>query len=124
MKNMIKQSENAIQASSFQWLWNQYPQTRRLFFSIPLGGLRTPTEAVTLKATGAVKGTPDTLLAMPGMWQGCKYPVMFIEFKTDSGKLSEEQVKSHAALTGAGNGVVVIRSFEEFQNFIKIYLSV
>jgi hypothetical protein len=118
----MKLSENKIQSESVKWLWNTYPKTRRLFFSIPLGGLRTPTEASQLQATGAVKGTPDTLLAISGWHGGNWCSAMFIEFKTDSGKLSPEQVKSHEALKAAGNGVIVVRSLDEFQKFIHQYL--
>ena len=115
---MIKHSEDKIQADCFKWLWMNYPQTRRLYFSIPLGGLRTPQGAAVLMATGAVKGTPDTCLAVAANG----FNALYIEFKTDTGKLSPEQVKSHEALKKAGNAVVIVRSMQEFQGIVIPYL--
>jgi hypothetical protein len=116
------ESEDKIQASCFEWLWNTHPRTRRLFFSIPLGGLRTPSEAARLQATGAVKGTPDTLLAIPGSINRVFYTALFIEFKTPDGKVTPEQAKCHEILQSAGNGVIIIRSLVDFQNLIRQYL--
>lgn len=118
-----KVSENKIQADCWQWLWNTYPRTRRLYFSIPLGGLRLPSEAATLQATGAVPGTPDTLLSISSSFKnGIKYPVLYIEFKTATGVVSEAQEKSQTALKDAGNGVILCRSLEEFKKIIHEYL--
>jgi hypothetical protein len=117
-----KKSEDAIQAECFKWLWNTYPKTRRLYFSIPLGGLRTPSGAALLQATGAVKGTPDTCLAISSKLDGIKVNALYIEFKTDKGVLSPEQVASHLTLRNAWNGVVVVRSLEEFKKVINDYL--
>jgi hypothetical protein len=116
------ESEDKIQADCVSWLWNTHSRTRRLFFSIPLGGLRTPSEAARLQATGAVKGTPDTLLAIPGSINKVFYTALFIEFKTPDGKVTPEQETSHEALRGAGNAVVIIRSLIDFQNLIRQYL--
>lgn len=114
--------EEKIQAESFKWLWNHHIRTRRLFFSIPLGGLRSASEAARLQATGAISGVPDTLLCLPGKYQGKQYPVAFIEFKTPEGKVSSMQLAVHRSLEEAGNLVVIIRSLEDFKKFIHEYL--
>jgi hypothetical protein len=119
---MKLESEDKIQSDCWQWLWNYHPRTRRLFFSIPLGGLRLPREAARLQATGALAGTPDTLLSISGSYRGKKYPVAFIEFKTPDGKLNAFQKIMIPALESAGNLVMVIRSLEDFKKFIYEYL--
>jgi hypothetical protein len=47
---------------------------------------------------------------------------LFIEMKTEKGKLSDTQKIVHAQLINAGYCVKVCRSFEEFTITIKTYL--
>jgi hypothetical protein len=119
---MLRNSEDKIQADCFQWLWNNHPRTRKLFFSVPLGGLRTASEASRLQATGAVPGIPDTILCIAGAYQGKKYSIAFVEFKTPDGKVSSVQAAVHKTLETAGHLVVVIRSLTDFKKFIQEYL--
>ena len=50
------------------------------------------------------------------------YHALFIEMKTEKGKLSDTQKIVHAQLINAGYAVKVCRSFEEFTITIKKYL--
>ena len=105
-------SEDKLQAELFKKVWNELPQTRRLFFSVPNGSTRDIREAVKLKATGLVAGQPDMILA----WKGKIYG---FELKTTTGTLSPAQVKVHEAWKSSNNPVFVIRDIEEGFSIIK-----
>ena len=104
-------SEIQLQSKVFQALWNQYPQTRYSFFAVPNGGYRKMVEASQLKASGLVPGVADTIL----LWNGKAYAA---EFKTLKGKLREAQVKFQQQCQRQNIPYVVIRSEEEFWNWI------
>lgn len=111
-------SENKIQQESTIWLWNTYPLTRRLCYHIPNGGLRTARESAMLKAIGVLPGIPDIHLAIPA--QG--YASLYVEFKTESGRLSADQETQRSVLRAAGNAWYLCRSLEEFKDIIHYYL--
>lgn len=109
-------SEVKLQAELFKKVWNELPQTRRLFFSIPNGGSRNKLEAMNLKATGLVAGQPDMCL----IWKGKAYG---FELKTDTGRLSDQQIKVHEAWQSQNTPVYIIRSVEQGFNIIKEVVS-
>jgi hypothetical protein len=115
----MKLSEDKIQSDCFLWLYNQYPNTRRLLYHIPNGGLRNPKEANKLKAMGVVPGIPDLCLAIPSG----QYSALYIEMKTTSGITSEAQKQVHSILELAGNKVVIVKSFDEFKIVVLDYLN-
>lgn len=96
-------SEDQIQASFFKQAYNKYPQIRGLLFSIPNGSTRHILEAMKLKATGLTPGIPDMILLRP-------YAAYGIEFKSETGQLSQAQVKIHEVWRKAGITVMVFRS--------------
>lgn len=104
-------SEIQLQSKCFQWLWNNYPATRRLFFHVPNGGSRNAVEGMQLKASGVVAGIPDCILIHRGLAYG-------FEMKTQSGKVSPEQQKVHKVWQEDGTPVYIIRSFDEFRSAI------
>lgn len=101
-------SEIQLQTSCFTWLWNNYPQTRRLFFHVPNGGNRNAIEGMQLKASGVVAGIPDCILVHQGRCFG-------FEFKTINGKVSSVQEKVHKVWQEDGTPVYIIRTIEEFK---------
>lgn len=109
-------SEIALQSRCFQRLWNEYPQTRFLFFAVPNGGYRRPVEAMQLKASGTVNGIPDCIL----LWDGSTYG---FEFKFGDGRLSKDQIAVHKAWTIAGIPVFIIYTDEQFWSHIKIIIN-
>lgn len=105
-------SEIQLQALIFQFMWNNYPSTRRLFFHVPNGGSRNSVEGMQLKASGVVAGIPDMVLIHRGKAYG-------FELKTPSGKVSPVQEKVHQAWATDGTPVYIVRSLEEFQSIIS-----
>ena len=65
------------------------------------------------KRLGAKKGFPDILI----IWQG---RAIFIELKTQKGRLSEAQKECHEKLTLSGALVITCRSLEEVQQFVEM----
>jgi hypothetical protein len=118
----MKHEESRIQQRCVEWFRYSFP--RVLIASFPngvyIGG--TPVQRARrwnlLKAEGAMPGIPDLMICMPSM----KYHALFIEMKTEKGKLSENQKIVHAMLINEGYAVKVCRSFEEFTITIKKYM--
>jgi hypothetical protein len=108
---MNQQSEANLQSKCYQWAYNTYPQLRGLIFSVPNGGTRNLREAQYLKATGLTPGIPDMILLIKG--------VIGIEFKSMTGKLSDQQIKIHSIWRAAGCRVEVINNEEAFKELIK-----
>jgi len=107
-------TEIQIQATSFQWAWNTYPETRLCLFHVPNGGSRNKIEAAQLKASGVIPGIPDLIF----IWKGHIYA---FEAKTQYGKLSDVQKALHDAWKDQGITVSIFRSIEEFKSlFISI----
>ena len=62
--------------------------------------------AQNLKARGGKRGTPDHMVLVPG------FPAIYLEVKTDIGRVSPEQWGVCEAIKGAGHEWFVVRSVE------------
>lgn len=119
--------EAQIQMSTVLWLWNTHPETRHLYFAVQnelstsnrLSKQDQLREGARRRAMGVVSGVSDAILFLPrgGYHAAC------IEFKTSVGRQSEAQKEWQHLVTKQGYLYVVIRSLEEFQDFINKYLS-
>ena len=89
-------SESAEQQGLLLWWRNKYPDL--LIFHIPNGSWRDPRTAVKLKKEGVVAGVPDLFCPKHHLW---------IEVKTEKGKLSPEQSAMHQYLRAIGDTVIV-----------------
>ena len=74
-------SEHLEQARVVMWFRRTYPDT--LIFAIPNGGLRSKSQAMSLKVEGVVPGIPDLFIPAWRVWVEMK--------KAKGGKLSQEQ---------------------------------
>lgn len=113
-----------MQQSCIKWFEYQYPKLSKLLIAIP-NGLHlagTPVQRAIkvkrAKAEGLKVGTPDLFLAV----QSTVYPGLWIEMKTDKGKLSDNQNTMINELVAQGYRVEICRSFEEFKKIIDTYL--
>lgn len=104
-------TEAQIQSACVMWLWNNYPQTRGLFFAVT-NNSEHAVRALQRKSLGLVAGVSDCLF----MWKGKTY---CFEFKTPKGKLSEAQGVWGARVTTHGFPYIVIRDIETFQEQIE-----
>ena len=80
----MSQTEGKIQQDLITRFNNTYPELRGLLFSVPNGGYRSKAEANKLKHEGMTAGIPDLIFAYRGV-------CYFIEMKTPTGVLSDEQ---------------------------------
>ena len=119
-------NEAKIQMSCVEWLWNEYPETRGLYFCVNNENSRSKYESKTKqlisgaqrKAMGVVAGVSDTICFIPSRG----YHGLCIEFKTSIGRQSEAQKDWQQLVEEKGYKYVVIRSLDEFKKIISWYL--
>jgi hypothetical protein len=105
-----KTSEARLQADCFIWFHNSFPSQRQMLFHVQ-NKARNAVEGNKFKAMGVVKGVSDLILILPSR-------VIFIELKTEVGKQSPEQEQFQEKVQRRGHLYIIIRSLEEFQEFI------
>jgi hypothetical protein len=81
---------------------------RGMIFSIPNGGTRNIMEAMTLKATGLLKGASDLIVILPNG------KLMFVELKQPKGIQSIDQKDFENRVKILGFEYHIIKSLEEF----------
>jgi hypothetical protein len=96
----------------------EYPELRMLY-AVPNGARVSIGTAVGLKAEGLKSGVPD--LVLPVARGG--YNALYIEMKTPTGKISDNQNKWHGDLRVYGNYVTVCRSADETIDILIKYLT-
>jgi len=96
--------ETIIQTTFIHWLRCNHPD---LLFTIAPSGMKLPIGvAVRMKKMGYSAGTPDVMIFRPsGDYHG-----LFIELKTERGKLSPEQKEWSSRLNAMNYKSVVCRS--------------
>ena len=117
-----KRNESAIQQDLIQEL-NLIPYQGRMLgdfiYAIPNGGYRSKKTAAILKAEGVKSGVPDLnlIIASGG------YHSLYIEMKTETGDLSDNQKHFISLLRSEGHKVVVCRDNGQAVSEIFKYLS-
>lgn len=113
---MKELSENAIQAQIVKAYTNEHclihHNPRCLILSIPNGGTRNVIEAMTMKSTGLLPGASDLIVIHNGI-------LMWVEVKTETGKLSKEQLSFQSRVEALGYTYRVVRSLEQFKKIIQ-----
>lgn len=113
-------SEHAEQAAVIQWSHLQlgvFPELQ-LLYAIPNGGKRPRRTAQRMKEEGQRAGMPD--LHLPVARGG--YVGLWIEMKTATGSVQQDQKDIHELLRRYGHRVVICRSIESAVNEIRAYL--
>jgi len=111
--------ESQIQIAFFQWI-SHYPRLRKSCWATPNGGTRNAREAVNLKRQGVTPGVPDIMLAIPSH----PYHGLFIEFKSENGKLTDSQSKFIDRLTKDGYKCSICRCWTEARKAIQDYFPI
>jgi hypothetical protein len=110
---MKKYTENNLQQEIVIWFTNSYclkhHPNRGLIMSIPNGGTRNIREAITLKATGLLKGASDLVVIFPNG------KLCFVELKIEKGIQSNEQKDFEERIKKAGYEYHLIRSLDAFK---------
>ncbi len=113
-----KKEEHNSQAMLITWLSRQYPAIKKVTAKFCNDGIRTPAQAMWMKAEGLLPGMPDIGI----FWPTVKHPALFIEMKSTKGTTSAAQREVIANLRAAGNKCVVCRSFDEAKMAVEAYL--
>ena len=104
--------------------WGFYSRINKiptqLLMHIPNGGNVGARNGANLKAMGVRAGTPDYFLAYPSG----KYHGLWIEMKSETGRVSPEQKTAIEVLGKQGYLAVVCRSTDEARLTIEQYLTV
>ena len=95
-------SEHMEQAYLVQWFRRKYPDV--LIFAIPNGGERNKSSALKIKVEGGVRGVPDLFIPAWRLW---------VEMKTETGKLSQDQKAMIPYLESIGHKVLVGYGFQD-----------
>lgn len=114
-------SESVIQESFFAWARmheRQFPILKWIF-AVPNGGYRYKATAVAMKRQGVKAGVLDVCL--PVARKG--FAGLWIEFKTEVGKLSDEQKEWLEFLESEGHQVHVLRTWLAAANITINYLN-
>lgn len=111
--------ESDIQSEFFEKIKLFFPKIPdKLCFAIPNGGSRNPIEAANLKRQGVKAGVSDVIILIPKKG----FASLCIEFKTATGKQSEEQKEFQRQVEACGSKYVIVRSVAEAIETLKEYL--
>lgn len=114
----MKQTEHQIQSCFMQWCHYQKHPAFKTIFAIPNGGARHIITGKKLKAEGVKKGVPDICLA----YSSKEHHGLFIEFKSEKGKLSDYQKDWITNLSMVGYKTAVCFSVDDAISEVEEYL--
>jgi hypothetical protein len=118
-KRVISHDEADIQADFFDKLKLFFPTLPdKLIFSVPNGGSRDPREAKNMKRQGVKPGISDVILLIPKKG----FASLCMEFKTEKGKQSPDQIEFQRQAEMCGSKYVVVRSVGTAIQTVKEYL--
>jgi hypothetical protein len=118
-------SEHDEQAAFIRWAEasrGKHPALHFLF-AIPNGGHRHKATAGKLKAEGVRAGIPDLFLAYPVVGMEQYFGGLFIEMKTQTGRLSTKQKHWTEQLAEVGYAVAVCHGTEQAIKATRQYLA-
>lgn len=114
LANLQNQSEDAFQQACVFWFGMAYPHHRRLLHHSPNEGKRSYYIGRRLQAMAMQKGYPDLFLAVPrGGYHG-----LYVELKSNRGRLTDEQEVMLALLAEQGYKTAVCKP--PVSNFIQL----
>lgn len=129
----MRHEESKLQQQCVAWFRAQYPQYAMLLTHVPNEGNGNRVSGAIHKAEGTVAGVPDLLLFMPAEYlqPNDKYKIMLnklihglgVEFKTKTGKQSQQQKDFQKIFEAAGYRYIIVRSFDEFKKSINDYIA-
>ena len=113
----MSKAEQKLQTAIVKYIKLAYPNT---LFTATMGGvkLNSWSQRNALKATGYLKGVADLLIFESKE----SYKGLFIEVKTDKGKMTKEQKEFQTNAIARGYLCICCKGFDETKNIIDDYL--
>lgn len=115
----MRNIESKLQMGCVLWFRYAYPQYNLNLFSVPNGGYRTKTTAVTMQREGVISGVSDLLLLLPSK----EYSGLCLEIKIKPNKQSINQKNWEEHITKFGYKYQLIYTLEQFQDEITRYIT-
>ncbi len=106
-------TEAQLQSKAFTNFWNSNPHLRGRLFAINQNSHNQIKGAIN-RSLGVLPGVSDMAYLIPGS-------VVWIEWKTPSGKQSPDQRKFQALVTSLGMQYHIVTSEEDFLKIIALY---
>lgn len=112
-------SEHMIQSACFDWcrVMEQTDERYKMIYAIPNGGHRHIGQARKLKKEGVKAGVWDVAVDVP--MRG--FHGMRLEFKSEKGKLTPEQIEMGHRYKRYGYVTSIIRNFAQFRSIVEAY---
>lgn len=109
----MNHEEFKLQQICFRWFSENFSDKGAVYNSLGMDVITSVTRAMRAKSIGYKSGIPDAVLYY-------NEKTYFIEFKNPNGKgkLSKNQILTHAELRKQGFEVFVVNSFENFKQII------
>lgn len=118
-KRKISHEEADIQSEFFKVVPTFFPRLPdKLLFAVPNGGSRNAIEAKNLKRQGLKPGISDVILLIPKKG----FASLLMEFKTQQGDQSDEQLIFQHQAEACGSKYVIVRSVGQAIDEMKAYL--
>lgn len=113
--------ESELQRQCVAWFRLQYPSHALMLFAVPNGGARGRIEAAIMKGEGVTAGVADLIL----LEARGSYGALCVEMKTrsKSSRLNPNQKVWREAAIRAGNCHAVVRTFDDFRDLVRKYMS-
>lgn len=120
------QPESKIQADSYTWFHNTYPQYRGLLFAVTnqnersgdIGKKAQLISGAMRKALGLIPGVSDLIMLIPRNG----FHGLMLECKTKIGRQSPQQKEWEISVMSQGYLYTIFRSVEEFKRIVTKYL--
>lgn len=112
-------SEHMIQSACFDWVraMEQTDERYKMIYAVPNGGHRFISVARKLKREGVKAGVWDVMVDVP--MRG--FHGMRLEFKSEKGKLTSEQIEMGHRYKRYGYVTSIIRNFAQFRSIVEAY---
>jgi len=109
---MSNQPELALQQQVYKFFHNTYPELRGILWKVENERKRNKYEQMIAKSTGLVSGVADLNMVYNGTFYG-------IEVKTETGRQTTAQKEWQKTIENQGGVYVIIRTVDEFKEFIR-----
>lgn len=118
-RKKVNHEEADIQSEFFAQVKLIFPQLpQKLLFAVPNGGSRHKIEAANMKRQGVTPGVADVILLIPKKG----YASLLLEFKTQSGRQSDEQKEFQRQAELCKSKYVIVRSVKQAIEAMNQYL--